>query len=152
MADSTIPQGTEKVSATSNTTSNSPSVTAEEKTSKAQKLLGVEGGQDVVYNADDELLMTLGYAPELKREYSYFTVFGQSFGAMGIAPAIAESLIFSLGSAGSVGMVWTYFVGCILLIPVSLSLGELGSSMPTAGGLYYVSHRHCFSCRHYHGR
>lgn len=30
-------------------------------------------------------------------------------------------------------------VGCILLIPVALSLGELGSSMPTAGGLYYVS-------------
>lgn len=29
-------------------------------------------------------------------------------------------------------------MGCILLIPVALSLGELGSSMPTAGGLYYV--------------
>ena len=31
----------------------------------------------------------------------YLTVFGQSFGAVGIAPAIAESVIFSLGSAGS---------------------------------------------------
>ncbi|KAA8569742.1 hypothetical protein EYC84_001325 [Monilinia fructicola] len=56
---------------------------------------------------------------------------------MGIAPAIAESMVFSLGSAGSVGMVWTYLVGCLLLIPVALSLGELGSSMPTSGGLYY---------------
>jgi amino acid transporter len=51
----------------------------------------------------------------------------------------AESLTFSLGSAGSVGMVWGYLVGCLSLIPVAISLGELGSSMPTSGGLYYVS-------------
>lgn len=91
-----------------------------------------------LYDADDQLLAHLGYRPELKREFSYVTVFGQSFGSMGVAPAIAESVIFSLGSAGTVGMVWTYLIGCLMLIPVSLSLGELGSSMPTSGGLYYV--------------
>lgn len=100
---------------------------------------GVETGSAAIISADDALLASLGYRPELKREFSYFTVFGQSFGAMGIAPAIAESLLFSLGAAGTVGMVWTYLVGCLLLIPVALSLGELGSSMPTSGGLYYVS-------------
>jgi hypothetical protein len=103
------------------------------------KTVVTETGEVIEISADDALLMSLGYQPELKREFSYLTVFGQSFGAMGLAPAIAESIIFSLGSAGSVGMVWTYFVGVILLIPVALSLGELGSSMPTAGGLYYVS-------------
>ncbi|KAI0997747.1 putative amino-acid permease [Podosphaera aphanis] len=92
-------------------------------------------GQPV--SADDQLLAQLGYRPELKREFSYFTVFGQSFGSMGIAPAIAESIAFSLGSAGTVGMVWTFLIGCFLLIPIALSLGELGSSMPTSGGLYY---------------
>ncbi|POS88071.1 hypothetical protein EPUL_000559 [Erysiphe pulchra] len=93
--------------------------------------------EDEILNSDDQLLAQLGYRSELKREFSYLTVFGQSFGSMGIAPAIAESIAFSLGSAGTVGMVWTYLIGCILLIPVSLSLGELGSSMPTSGGLYY---------------
>jgi amino acid permease len=112
-------------------------ITREDKIAKAHEMMDVEEGATV--NADDQLLATLGYRAELKREFSYLTVFGQSFGAMGIAPAIAESMIFSLGSAGAVGMVWTYLVGCILLIPVALSLGELGSSMPTAGGLYYVS-------------
>ncbi|CCU82386.1 unnamed protein product [Blumeria hordei] len=92
-----------------------------------------EGG----FSADDQLLAQLGYRPELKREFSYLTVFGQSFGSMGIAPAVAESIAFSLGSAGTVGMVWTFLIGCLSLIPVSLSLGELGSSMPTSGGLYY---------------
>lgn len=76
----------------------------------------MEEGSTTVISADDRLLATLGYRAELKREFSYLTVFGQSFGAMGIAPAIAESIIFSLGSAGTVGMVWTYFVGCILLV------------------------------------
>lgn len=117
--------------------SNPPPISRSEKISKVADTFGVERGDTI--SADDELLATLGYRAELKREFSYLTVFGQSFGAMGIAPAIAESMVFSLGSAGCVGMVWTYLVGCILLIPVALSLGELGSSMPTSGGLYYAS-------------
>ncbi|PQE09740.1 putative UGA4 GABA permease-also involved in delta-aminolevulinate transport protein [Rutstroemia sp. NJR-2017a BBW] len=115
--------------------SSDPSISRSDQVAKAEDILGVEEGQTI--SADDELLASLGYRAELKREFSYFTVFGQSFGAMGIAPAIAESMVFSLGSAGSVGMVWTYLVGCLMLIPVAMSLGELGSSMPTSGGLYY---------------
>jgi len=122
------------------TGSNASSITRDEKIAKAKDILGVEEGTSTVISADDQLLASLGYRAELKREFSYFTVFGQSFGAMGIAPAIAESIVFSLGSGGSVGMVWTYLIGCLLLIPVACSLGELGSSMPTSGGLYYVSY------------
>lgn len=122
-----------------NDSSNENSISRDDKISKARKVMGLgEEGETSMVSADDQLLASLGYRAELKREFSYLTVFGQSFGAMGIAPAIAESIIFSLGSGGSVGMVWTYFVGCILLIPVACSLGELGSSMPTSGGLYYV--------------
>ncbi|THV50151.1 hypothetical protein BGAL_0163g00190 [Botrytis galanthina] len=117
--------------------SNISSISRSEQISKAVEMLGVEKGETV--SADDELLASLGYRAELKREFSYTTVFGQSFGSMGIAPAIAESMVFSLGSAGSVGMVWTYLVGCLLLIPVALSLGELGSSMPTSGGFGYMN-------------
>ncbi|KAG9247762.1 amino acid/polyamine transporter I [Calycina marina] len=120
-----------------NTASSTGSITREEKIDTAKQAMGLEEGSSCMISADDKLLASLGYRAELKREFSYLTVFGQSFGAMGIAPAIAESMIFSLGSAGAPGMVWTYLVGCILLIPVALSLGELGSSMPTSGGLYF---------------
>lgn len=87
------------------------SITRDEKINKARQVMGMEEGSTSTVNADDELLATLGYRAELKREFSYLTVFGQSFGAMGIAPAIAESMVFSLGSAGTVGMVWTYWLG-----------------------------------------
>jgi amino acid permease len=118
--------------------SNASSIKRDDKITKARAVMGMEEGSSSTIDADDELLASLGYRAELKREFSYLTVFGQSFGAMGIAPAIAESVIFSLGSGGASGMVWTYLAGCLLLIPVALSLGELGSSMPTSGGLYYV--------------
>lgn len=120
------------------------SISRDDKISKARQVMGMEEGETESISADDQLLASLGYRAELKREFSYLTVFGQSFGSMGVAPAIAESIIFSLGSAGSVGMVWTYLAGCLFLIPVACSLGELGSSMPTAGGLYYVSSKSQF--------
>ncbi|KAM0150641.1 hypothetical protein ACHAPG_008697 [Botrytis cinerea] len=82
--------------------SNTSSISRSEQVAKAAEMLGVEKGDTI--SADDELLASLGYRAELKREFSYTTVFGQSFGSMGIAPAIAESMVFSLGSAGSVGM------------------------------------------------
>ncbi|TGO23686.1 hypothetical protein BPAE_0124g00180 [Botrytis paeoniae] len=82
--------------------SNTSSISQSEQIAKAAEMLGVEKGETI--SADDELLASLGYRAELKREFSYTTVFGQSFGSMGIAPAIAESMVFSLGSAGSVGM------------------------------------------------
>jgi len=91
----------------------------------------------VHFKDDDDILITMGYKPELKREFSYLSAFGQSWGSQGLAPSIAGSLIFSLGSGGSVGSIWTWIVGCVLLIPVALALGEMSSSMPTSGGLYY---------------
>ena len=57
-----------------------PQVSKEEKAVVAKKHLGVEEGQSVAFNADDELLASLGYRSELKREFKYITVFGQSFG------------------------------------------------------------------------
>ncbi|KAH8592740.1 amino acid permease-domain-containing protein [Bisporella sp. PMI_857] len=82
----------------------SSSITRDEKILKSREAIGMEEGATDIINSDDELLASLGYRAELKREFSYFTVFGQSFGAMGIAPAIAESMIFSLGSGGPPGM------------------------------------------------
>lgn len=91
----------------------------------------------VQYTDDDKKLMAMGYKPELRRKFSYLSAFGQSWGSQGLAPAIVGSLVFALGPGGSVASVWTWLVGCGLLIPAALALGELSSSMPTSGGVYY---------------
>lgn len=35
-------------------------------------------------NIDDDILITMGYKPELKREFSYLSAFGQSWGSQGL--------------------------------------------------------------------
>jgi hypothetical protein len=75
-------------------------ISKDEKIDMAKRQLNVEDGTSVIISADDELLASLGYRSELKREFSYWTTFGQSFGAMGIAPAIVcfHHKCISLGS------------------------------------------------------
>jgi len=81
----------------------------------------------------------MGYKQELKRNFSTLEVFGIAFSIMGLLPSIASTLAFSL-PAGPAGMVWSWFLagGCIFV--VGLAMADLGSAMPTTGGLYYWTH------------
>ncbi|GAK65552.1 APC amino acid permease [Moesziomyces antarcticus] len=93
--------------------------------------------KNFIEQADAELLAALGYKQEFKREFSSLEVFGIAFSIMGVAPSIASTLIYSLPSGGPVSMVWGWLVGCFFIAITGLALGDLSSSMPTSGGLYY---------------
>ncbi|PRT54606.1 GABA-specific permease [Wickerhamiella sorbophila] len=92
------------------------------------------------YNSskDDELLMNLGYNPELKRNFSPLQVFGIAFSIMSLVPSIASVFVDSI-SAGGAGMTWGWLVPSLFIMSVGVSLSEFGSSMPTSGGLYWWS-------------
>lgn len=98
-----------------------------------------DGGVVLASEADAELLAKMGYKQELKRNFSTLEVFGIAFSIMGLLPSIASTLAFSLPS-GPAGMVWSWFLasGCIFL--VGLAMADLGSAMPTSGGLYWWTH------------
>lgn len=91
-------------------------------------------------NADDELLMELGYKPELKRNFSMIEVFGIAFSIMSLLPSIASTLSFNL-PGGPVGMTWGWLVPSMCILTVAVSLSELGSAMPTSGGLYWWTYQ-----------
>lgn len=93
--------------------------------------------KNFIEQADAELLATLGYKQEFKREFSSVEVFGIAFSIMGVAPSIASTLLYSLPSGGPISMVWGWVVGCFFITFTGLALGDLSSSMPTSGGLYY---------------
>ncbi|KAJ1022511.1 hypothetical protein NDA16_003500 [Ustilago loliicola] len=93
--------------------------------------------KNFIEQADAELLATLGYKQEFKREFSSLEVFGIAFSIMGVAPSIASTLIYALPSGGPIGMVWGWLIGCFFIAFTGLALGDLASSMPTSGGLYY---------------
>lgn len=89
---------------------------------------------------DDELLLNMGYEPELAREFSPLQIFGVSFSIMSLVPSIASVLMYSL-YAGGVGMTWGWFIPIFFIFCIGLNLSELASAMPTAGGLYWWTHK-----------
>ncbi|KAI9646362.1 hypothetical protein NHQ30_004352 [Ciborinia camelliae] len=90
-------------------------------------------------DTDEEILGSLGYKQEFKRELSIWSSFSVSFACLGLLPSIASSLGFNLAYTGPAGSVWGWLVAGILIQFVALAMAELCSSMPTAGGLYYAS-------------
>jgi amino acid transporter len=60
---------------------------------------------------------------------------------MGVVPSIASVIFYNLPYGGPVGMIWGWVVAATLIATVGLAMGDLASSMPTSGGLYFWTHR-----------
>lgn len=91
------------------------------------------------FSADEEVLASLGYKSEFKREFSLFTTFCVSFAVLGLLPSFASTLYYGMGYAGTAGMTWGWLVAMLGIQCVAMSMAELCSSMPTSGGLYYAA-------------
>lgn len=98
-------------------------------------------GVDGDINMDAEILASLGYKQELKRNYSTLEVFGISYSIMGLLPSIASTISIGL-TAGPVGVVWGWFITGFFLIAIGIGMSELASSLPTSGGLYFWSYHY----------
>jgi len=52
---------------------------------------------------DEEVLLSLGYKQEFKREFSLWSTFSVSFAVLGLLPSFASTLYYGMGSAGTPG-------------------------------------------------
>lgn len=89
--------------------------------------------------ADFTTKAKLGYKQELRRNFTLFEIFGIAFSIMGLLPSIASTLAYSI-PAGPVGLVWGWFLASMFVFMVGLAMADLGSAMPTSGGLYWWTH------------
>jgi amino acid permease (GABA permease) len=90
-------------------------------------------------SSDEETLHQLGYAQELRRRMSGFSNFAVSFTIISILSGCLTLYGYGMATGGPVLIVWGWpFVGLMTLF-VGLSMAEVCSSFPTAGGLYYWS-------------
>ncbi len=88
---------------------------------------------------DEQRLHEMGYAQELRRRMSGFSNFAVSFTIISILSGCLTLYGFGMLTGGPVVIVWGWpFVGIMTLF-VGLSMAEVCSSFPTAGGLYYWS-------------
>jgi amino acid permease (GABA permease) len=94
---------------------------------------------ETALTSDEEELHRLGYAQELRRRMSGFSNFAVSFTIISILSGCLTLYGYGMNTGGPAIIVWGWpFVGIMTLF-VGLSMAEVCSSFPTAGGLYYWS-------------
>src|ERR1700689_5458198 len=102
-------------------------------------LVSDETTAHAVISADQQRLHELGYAQELRRHMSGFSNFAVSFTIISILSGCLTLYGTGMTDGGPVIITWGWpFVGVMTLF-VGLSMAEVCSSFPTAGGLYYWS-------------
>jgi len=88
---------------------------------------------------DEQILHRLGYAQELFRAMSAFRNFAISFTIISILAGCLTSYYIAFQWGGPVSVTWGWIVVGTLTTFVALSMAEIASAYPTAGGLYYWS-------------
>ena len=88
---------------------------------------------------DERRLHELGYAQELRRRMSGFSNFAVSFTIISILSGCLTLYGYGMNTGGPAIIVWGWPIVGIMTLFVGLSMAEVCSSFPTAGGLYYWS-------------
>jgi amino acid transporter len=90
--------------------------------------------------ADEKQLADLGYKQELSRAWSGFTNFAISFTIISVLAGTFTTFAFAWQNGGPVAASWGWPILCIFVLMVALSMAELTSRYPTAGGPYWWAH------------
>src|SRR3954468_10456576 len=96
--------------------------------------------RDVQTHDDDaRTLHRLGYAQVLYREMGGFANFAISFTIISILAGCLTSYYIAFQWGGPVAITWGWLIVGGFCIIVALAMGEIASTYPTAGGLYFWS-------------
>jgi amino acid transporter len=91
-------------------------------------------------SGDDSYLSQLGYRPELRRVLGLFSSFAVQFSLIAISGSIF--LLYGYGlTTGGPAFIWPFIVGGVFQVIVGLSMAELVSAFPLAGGAYQIARR-----------
>lgn len=94
-----------------------------------------------VVSADELRLNEMGYQQELDRGMGGFSNFAVSFTIISIITGVLQTFWLGLIAGGPRIMIIDWVVASAFILMVGMSLAEICSAYPTAGGLYYWSAR-----------
>lgn len=92
---------------------------------------------DNAKHEDMKVLHGMGYAQELSRSMSKFSNFAISFSIICILSGGINSFAQAISSVGGAGAGIGWIVGCLISGMFALSMAQIASAFPTAGGLYH---------------
>ena len=97
------------------------------------------GGRGSTAQTDREILHDMGYAQELNRGMGWFSNFAISFSIISILAGGLTSFWLGMVTGGPLVITLGWIIVGFFALLVGMSMGEICSSYPTAGGLYYWS-------------
>lgn len=86
---------------------------------------------------DEATLAKLGYKQSLDRAWSSFSNFAISFTIISVLAGCFTTYAFAWNGGGPIAISWGWPIVCGLILLVAVSMSELVSKYPTAGGIYY---------------
>ena len=92
-----------------------------------------------ILEEDVHVLHQMGYAQELARRMKGFSNFAISFSIICILAGGITSFQMGFSTTGGFGIGVGWLVGGVFALIVGLSMAQIGSAYPTAGGLYHWS-------------
>src|SRR6266571_619534 len=90
-----------------------------------------------VEDHDEQRLAELGYKQELTRAWSSFTNFAISFTIISVLAGCFTNFSFAWNAGGPAAVAFGWPILCGFVLLVALSMSELTSAFPTAGGPYW---------------
>ena len=88
-------------------------------------------------DSDALALAQMGYTQEMKRNYTWFSLLGVGFSLTNSWWGISAALITGINSGGPVQIVYGLILLVLISTCVGISLSELASAFPNAGGQYF---------------
>ncbi|CAN6674933.1 choline transport protein [Trichomonascus vanleenenianus] len=82
-------------------------------------------------------LAEMGYKPELRRNFSIWSVLGVGFGLTNSWFGISASLVTGISSGGPLLIVYGIIIIACISTCIAITLSELSSAFPNSGGQYY---------------
>lgn len=86
----------------------------------------------------DRTLEDMGYKPELARNRSIWQVTFMCFILSSVPYGLSTTLYYPLVAGGPANIIWGWVVVSFLILCVAISLAEITSVYPTAGGVYEI--------------
>lgn len=88
-------------------------------------------------DSDALALAQMGYTQDLKRNYTWFSLLGVGFSLTNSWWGISAALITGISSGGPIQIVYGLIFFALISTCVGISLSELASALPNAGGQYF---------------
>ncbi|ANB11423.1 Uga4p [Sugiyamaella lignohabitans] len=108
------------------------------KTSSDNSVSLIDSNEFAQLTDADQHLAQMGYKPVLKREFSMFSAFSFAVSISGLFATVATTFSYPLIAGGAASVIWTWVISGIGCMCISLSVAELVSAYPTAGGMYFT--------------